>query len=445
LPDAGKSDVETSEVASMSSLLTGEKSTPVEIQVDWEKKDFSRVPYRLMHDKVVYEAERRNIFSGPVWIFLGLEAEIPNVGDFRATYAGDIPVIFNRGRDKKIYAFVNRCSHRGSTVRREICGNAKAHTCIYHRWGFDLQGRLQGIPFQRGVDGEGGLSPEFDKSQHNLRAFKIETIAGVIFGSLSEDIVSLKDYLGPQIVDHLLRLFHKPIRILGYQRQQIEGNWKSYVENVKDTYHASLLHTFLSTFGIDRATQRGGVLMDSRHRHSVTYSYANSDTDEIAKGAYTAASVRDNSLRLLDDRMVRYVPEWPDNRGLVLTAVFPTAFFMQISNCLHTRQVRLAGPDKLEVYQTIFCYEDDTEEMVHHRLRQANLVGPAGLVSMEDGEAIELVHRATAVESGATEVIEMGGGGPIIDKNFRVNDVSLRGFWSYYAELMGVFPEGAVQ
>jgi len=423
----------------------GQEEEAAMIPVSWERKDFSRVPFKLLHDETVYEAERERVFRGRVWLFLGLDVEIPNPGDFRATYAGDIPVIINRGRDGKVYAFVNRCSHRGSIVRREICGNAKSHTCIYHRWGFDLQGRLQGVPFQRGVEGEGGLSPEFDKAKHNLRPFRIEILAGVIFGTLSDEVPPLAEYLGPRIVEHIQRLFNRPVRVLGYQRQRIGGNWKSYVENVKDTYHASLLHTFLSTFGIDRATQRGGVMMDERHKHSITYSYAGSDTDDQARGAYTAAKVRDHSLTLEDPRMVSYVPEWQDGRGLVLTAVFPTAFFMQISNCLHTRQVRLSGPNEFEVYQTVFCYADDDEEMVQHRLRQANLIGPAGLVSMEDGEAIELVHRATAGETTASEVIEMGGGGEIVDKSFRINDVSLRGFWSYYAEIMNISPEGAVQ
>src|SRR5260370_41614666 len=40
-------------------------------------------------------------------------------------------------------------------------------------------------------------------------------------------------------------------------------------------------------------------------------------------------------------------------------------------------------------------YADDSPEMTLHWLRQANLVGPAGLVSMEDGEAIEIAHRAS--------------------------------------------------
>jgi anthranilate 1,2-dioxygenase large subunit len=99
----------------------------------------------------------------------------------------------------------------------------------------------------------------------------------------------------------------------------------------------------------------------------------------------------------------------------------------------------------VEVHQTMLGYGNDTPEMTAHRLNQANLVGPAGLVSMEDGEAIELAHRASRPDGERASVIELGGGGVISDRDYRVSDVPLRGFWSYYAELLGIEPKGAVR
>ena len=64
---------------------------------------------------------------------------------------------------------------------------------------------------------------------------------------------------------------------------------------------------------------------------------------------------------------------------------------------------------------------------------------------MEDGEAIELAHRASRPEDDATSVIELGGGGVISDRDYRVTDVPVRGFWSYWAELLGVEPAGSVR
>ena len=98
--------------------------------------------------------------------------------------------------------------------------------------------------------------------------------------------------------------------------------------------------------------------------------------------------------------MVDFHREFDDGISLAICRLFPNATIHQISNSLATRQVRTCGPGEFELYWTLFGYEDDTEEMTQHRLLQANLVGPAGLISMEDGEAIEITHRAVAGEQG---------------------------------------------
>src|SRR5271167_202818 len=128
----------------------------------WPVLDYSRVPYRLYHDADIYALEQERIFRGPVWSLLGLDAEIPNPGDFRATYLGETPIIFNRDEKGAVHAFVNRCAHRGAQVRRELSGNAANHICIYHQWCYGLDGSLTAIPFRRGIRGKGGLDPSIE-------------------------------------------------------------------------------------------------------------------------------------------------------------------------------------------------------------------------------------------------------------------------------------------
>jgi anthranilate 1,2-dioxygenase large subunit len=411
----------------------------------WPVLDYSRVPYRLYHDAELYEREQERIFRGPVWSFLGLETEIANPGDFLTTWVGDTPVVVNRDEQGALRAFVNRCAHRGALVRRELFGNAARHTCIYHQWCYGLDGGLNSIPFRRGIRGKGGLDPSFDMRAHALRPLQVGAVNGVVFGTLAEDPEPLEDYLGASVLAQLRRLFDRPVRVLGYNRQRIRGNWKLYAENTRDNYHASLLHEFLVTFGLDRSTQVGGVAMDPRHRHNITWAEAGSDNDEIARQAYGNAGVRNDFLSLQEPALVAFHPEHGDRLTIAITSVFPSSVFVQISNSLAVRQIRPRGVDEFEVFQTVFGYEDDPPEMTLHRLRQANLVGPAGLVSMEDGEAIELTHRASRPETDRATVIELGGGGVISDRDYRVTDVPLRGFWSYYAELLGIEPDGAVR
>jgi len=411
----------------------------------WPALDYSRVPYRLYHDPEIHVREQERIFCGPVWNFLGLAVEIPNPGDFRASYVGETPVIFNRDESGAVRAFVNRCAHRGALVRRELSGNAANHICIYHQWCYGLDGRLTAIPFRRGIRGKGGLDPSFDMRAHGLRPLRVGEVSGALFGTLDQDAEPLEDYLGMPILEQLRRLFDRPVKVLGYNRQRIRGNWKLYAENTRDNYHASLLHEFLVTFGLDRSTQVGGVRMDARHRHNITWAEADSDDEELAHQAYGNAGVRSNFLSLQEPALVTFRPERADRLNIAITSVFPSAVFVQISNSLAVRQIRPRGIDEVEVFQTMLGYADDTPEMTLHRLRQANLVGPAGLVSMEDGEAIELAHHASKADPDRATVIELGGAGVISDRDYRVTDVPLRGFWSYYAELLGIEPEGAVR
>ena len=56
---------------------------------------------------------------------------------------------------------------------------------------------------------------------------------------------------------------------------------------------------------------------------------------------------------------------------------------------------------------------------------------------MEDGEAVELVHRAVRREQSEHAIVEIGGIGEISDQEFLVTETPIRGFWSYYYQLMG--------
>jgi phenylpropionate dioxygenase-like ring-hydroxylating dioxygenase large terminal subunit len=278
------------------------------------------------------------------------------------------------------------------------------------------------------------------------RHLKVANFHGVLFGTFSADTEPLEQYLGEFGTGMIERFMHKPVRVLGYSRQMVNGNWKLYAENLRDTYHASLLHEFFVTYGVDRATQRGGVKMDARHRHNMNHAYAATDTQEEARAAYAGqAGVALDRMRLRDPSLLKYVPEFADGMNLAAPTIFPNMLLIQINNTLATRQIRPKAVDSFEIFQTVFGYVDDDEEMTRHRLLLANLVGPAGFVSMEDGEAIEIIQKATRPETTASAVFEMGGRGPLQDLAHRVTETPIRGFWSYWSELMGAEPEGAIR
>ena len=105
----------------------------------WPGQGLTRVPYALYSDTDIYARERLRIFMGSTWQFLGLDCEIPEAGDYKTTFVGDVPVVVVRAKDGQINGFENRCAHRGALLCLERFGNAKAITCVYHAWSYDLQ------------------------------------------------------------------------------------------------------------------------------------------------------------------------------------------------------------------------------------------------------------------------------------------------------------------
>ena len=417
----------------------------VETDLTWPAADFSRVPYRVFTDPDVFESEQERIWKGPVWNYLALEAEVPNPGDFLVTYVGDTPAVVNRAEDGSIHAWVNRCAHRGTMVVREPRGNRTSHTCVYHHWCYDLEGNLIGVPFQKGSQGQGGMPDSFNKEDHGLQTYKIATYRGVIFGASHPDVEPLEDYLGPRMLTFLDYLFRKPVEILGYMRQRMPANWKVYWENLNDGYHGGLLHQIPATFGIHRVTQAGVMEMDEHKRHDASYVIYDSDDEETVRAGYDETTLLDETLTLNDSSIVDWHDEMNDGRILNMMSVFPSIFFQQLSNTLATRQIRPKNPAEFELYWTYFGYTDDTPELRKMRFQQANMVGPAGLISLEDGESGVLIQRAIRRQGEYHSIIAMGGTGPIEDQNHQVSEVPIRGFWKNYCAFMGYAPRAAAE
>ena len=227
----------------------------------WPEGGISKVPYRLFSDPEIYALEQARIFHGPVWNFLCLELDVKKPGDFKLASVGETPVVVTRDKEGKVHAMVNRCAHKGALVCLKEKGNAAVLTCVYHSWSYRLDGQLQGIAFRNGIKGKGGMPEDFDISKHRLEPLKVEVFSGLVFGTFDVDMPSVESFLGPLMAKYVRRSLDKPLRPLGLQSQIIHNNWKLYAENLRDSYHATLLHTFYTTFKINRLDMDGGILM----------------------------------------------------------------------------------------------------------------------------------------------------------------------------------------
>ncbi|MBV1866857.1 MAG: Rieske 2Fe-2S domain-containing protein [Marinosulfonomonas sp.] len=406
---------------------------------EWPTEDgASRVPYWVFQREDVAEIERARLFNGPVWNFLTLEVELENAGDFVAVDAGETPVIVTRGEDGELNAFENRCAHRGSLLALEDRGNVKDFTCVYHAWRHSLKGDLVGVAFKRGIKRKGGIADGFEMSKHGPRKMRVEVFEGLVFGSFDPDVESLKDYLGEEISQRITRVLggRKPV-ILGNYIQVLPNNWKLYVENTKDSYHASILHTFFTTFELNKLSQKGGIVVSKNGGHHVSHSSVDAAAEK-GKDTYKEQKIRsDSDLSLSDTSLLENFKEFGDDTTLQILSVFPNFVLQQIQNSIAVRTILPKGPDSMHLKWTYVGFEEDTPKQRKIRLKQSNLIGPGGYVSMEDGCIGGFVRRGTIGSPDDSAVLAMGGYG-IETSDDRITEASIRGFWTEYRAKTGL-------
>lgn len=402
----------------------------------WPAPGSSRIPARIYTDREIYLRELERFFYGPHWSYVGLEAEVPDPGCFKRTSVGERSVIMVRNRHGQISVLENRCAHRGMRFCEERSGKVKSLLCPYHQWNYNYDGELLGVPFQRGMKGQGGMPADFNLKDHGLKSLEVAIRGGVVFASFDPEVEPFESYVGPEVLRYFDRTFDgRKLVVHGYSRQRIPGNWKLMMENIKDPYHPGLLHTWFVNFGLWRADNKTQLLMDAKGRHACMISRRNTVVDEDA--AKATASYRVN-MKLNDPSLLDIVPEpWWGGPTVCMTTIFPSVIFQQQVNSLSTRQIIPAGPTSFDFVWTHFGFDDDTPEMVERRLRQANLFGPAGLVSADDGEVIELSECGLIQDGGFSSLCELDGTG-VGPTDYMVSETLIRGMYRYWREVMGL-------
>jgi anthranilate 1,2-dioxygenase large subunit len=405
-----------------------------EPNVQWPSNGLSAVPFRVYTDQAQYDLEQERIFKGPTWNYLCLAVEVAKPGDYVATTVGETAVIVVRDANGTINAFVNRCAHRGNLLCLQRQGNVREFSCIYHGWTYDLIGRLTGVAFEHGVQRQGGMPADFRKDEHALQRLRTEELGGLVFGTFDPATLDLRTYLGPDVTRGLLRVMNRPVHLLGRSTQVMPNNWKLYFENVKDTYHASILHLFLTTFRINRLSMPGGIYIDRNGGNHYSYAkldYAAEDAD------YKAAKLRaDSDVSLHDNSVVESVDEYGDSVSVQILTIFPGMVLQQVRNTIAVRVVRPRGVDKTELDWIHLGFDTDDEAMTERRLRQGNLIGAAGYISMEDGCVGGFVQRALHYNDEGSGLVMMGGH-EAESQPFRASEAAIRGFWKQYRTLMG--------
>lgn len=196
-----------------------------------------------------FDREQTEIF-GKSWLFAGLVTDIPAAGDYMTLRAGNEPLVVVRQKDGALQAFYNICRHRG-VVLLEGRGNVSSGiSCFYHRWHYNLDGSLRGVPQHEQF-------PEVtaNKSTFGLRPASVGEFNGMVFvnadpspaETLAQWLDRVPDLWGPWRPTELLELPSNEI--------EVAANWKLFIENHIDGYHLWHLHSE-TVVGLDHNQQR---------------------------------------------------------------------------------------------------------------------------------------------------------------------------------------------
>lgn len=211
-----------------------------------QRKPDHALPGALYSDPDVYRQDLEQIWHKS-WIFAGHTFELEKSGQYLSLQIGDYPVAIVRGADKQIRAFHNVCRHRGSKVCPEASGKVAKLVCPYHKWTFELDGRLLFA---------GNMADDFDKSQHGLKPVHCEVVETYIYvcvADIAPDFSSFRKSVTPFVAPHNLDDCK-----VAFESNIIEkGNWKLVFENNRECYHCDFTHPELMHSFVDNPSVGG--------------------------------------------------------------------------------------------------------------------------------------------------------------------------------------------
>jgi glycine betaine catabolism A len=184
----------------------------------------------------IFDLDMDVIFSRH-WIYVGVEPDIPEPGDYFTVPLGKASVVVVRDDDMSIRAFHNVCRHRGARLCDGIKGSVGNIVCPYHQWTYDLTGKL--------IHNE-HMGDDFDRSQFSLKRVHVGNVAGLIFICLADqppaDFDQMRIDMEPYILPHRIRDCK-----VAFEEDLIEnGNWKFTMENNRECYHCKANHPELT-------------------------------------------------------------------------------------------------------------------------------------------------------------------------------------------------------
>jgi len=315
----------------------------------------------------LYELEMKHIFESN-WVYLAHESQIPNSNDYYTTWIGRQPIVVTRDKTGELHAVVNACAHKGAMLCRRKHGNKASFTCPFHGWSFSNSGKLLKVKDAKTTE----YPIQFNKDgSHDLKKVaRFQNYRGFLFGSLSEDVKPLEDFLGETkvIIDQIVSQAPDGLEVLrGNSSYIYDGNWKLQMENGCDGYHVSTVHwNYAATMG--RRKVEGTKAVDANgwsksvagvygFEHGHILLWTNTMNPEV-RPVYLQ---REAIAARVGEAKAKYIVNQTRNLG-----IYPNVFIMdQFSTQI--RVVRPISVDKTEI--SIFCFGPKGEDAESRAIR----------------------------------------------------------------------------
>lgn len=189
------------------------------------------IPARFYLDRDLVAMEKERIWK-TVWQFACRETAVANPGDTVVYDIADLSILLVHGDDGVLRGFYNACLHRGRQLRQED-GPVNELACQFHGFCWDLRGGLARVPARWDF-------PQVTDDAFVLPQVRVDTWGGFVFVCLSEDQVSLRDYLG-----RLTELDHWDMAgrfVEAHVEKLLPCNWKVAQEAFMESFHVVTTH-----------------------------------------------------------------------------------------------------------------------------------------------------------------------------------------------------------
>ena len=190
------------------------------------------------------------------------------------------------------------------------------------------------------------------------------------------------------------------------------------------------------------AGNRTAVMTDPSGLHGALASAKREGVSHVSDEARGEMRAFHADFRLEAPEIMDFVEEFDSPWSVTMQTIWPNLIVQREMNTLGVRQIVPRGPHEFAMHWTMFGFQGDDDAMRRHRLRQGNLMGPAGFLGMEDNEAMKFVQDGMKRSLPGGHVVAMepeieAGGTDCV-----ISEAAIRAMYKSWREIMGIGQAG---